>query len=215
VATAEASIGLRERKKRQTRDAILAAATRLFEARGYEHVTVAEIADAANISVKTLFTYFRSKEDLAFAGENRLRDQLVHAVAARPAGMTPVRAVARLLDHLVVQNNQDTDGLEGYHREVSGSDALQSRLRRMWENYEDALTAALVTQDNGPSTAARARLTAAMLVAMVRSLTSAEVLADVRRQESATARRDALRTWVATAESMVSCLESGFEPRPG
>ncbi len=89
--------GLRERKKRQTRAAILAAAGKLFEARGYEHVTVAEIADAANISVKTLFTYFRSKEDLAFADEYRLRDQLVEAIRSRPAGSTPVQAVAALL----------------------------------------------------------------------------------------------------------------------
>src|ERR1700689_46984 len=96
--------GLRERKKRQTRAAILAAAARLFEARGYEHVTVAEIADAASISVKTLFTYFRSKEDLAFAAEYQLRDQLVAAIRSRPAGPTPVDAVAALLDRLVVED---------------------------------------------------------------------------------------------------------------
>ena len=77
--------GLRERKKRQTRAAILAAAGELFEARGYEHVTVAEIADAASISVKTLFTYFRSKEDLAFADEHEFRDQLAHAIRSRLA----------------------------------------------------------------------------------------------------------------------------------
>ncbi|NED91890.1 helix-turn-helix transcriptional regulator, partial [Streptomyces sp. SID11233] len=59
--------GLRERKKRMTRQAILDAAEALFARDGYEGVTVAQIADRANISVKTLFTYFSSKEDLAFA----------------------------------------------------------------------------------------------------------------------------------------------------
>jgi AcrR family transcriptional regulator len=59
-------MGLRERKKLQTREALLRVSRELFEARGYDQVTVAEIADAADISVKTLFTYFRSKEDLAF-----------------------------------------------------------------------------------------------------------------------------------------------------
>jgi AcrR family transcriptional regulator len=60
-----AAEGLRERKKRLTRAAIFAAAERLFSERGFENVTVAEIADAANISVKTLFTYQRLREEAA------------------------------------------------------------------------------------------------------------------------------------------------------
>jgi len=59
-----AGMSLRERKKHLTRQALLTAADHLFAARGYDNVTVAEIADAANISVKTLFTYFASKEDI-------------------------------------------------------------------------------------------------------------------------------------------------------
>src|SRR6202035_3843130 len=59
---------LRERKKRMTREAIYAAAEALFGERGFDDVTVAEIADAANISVKTLFTYIGTKEELLFNG---------------------------------------------------------------------------------------------------------------------------------------------------
>lgn len=210
MAITEPSIGLRERKKRQTREAVLTAATQLFETRGYEHVTVAEIADAANISVKTLFTYFRSKEDLAFADEQGFRDELVRAVRTRPADRTPVQAVARLLEAQLEQNADGAEGLEGYHRRVSGSNALESRLRRMWAGYEDALTAALVSEFSGPAAAAQARLTATLLVAMVRSLTSAEVLADVQAHTTLAARQGALRAWVATAESMVSCLGGEF-----
>jgi AcrR family transcriptional regulator len=195
--------GLRERKKRQTRETILAVATEMFESRGYEHVTVAEIADAANISVKTLFTYFRSKEDLAFADEYRMRDLLVEAVSARPAGTTAVQAVAGLLDRLIV-GNDDPEGLQGFHRAIGDSDALQSRLRRMWENYEEALAGALASETEGPAAPARARLAASMLVAMVRSLVSPEVLAEVERHASPQDRRQALRAWVATAAAMVS-----------
>jgi AcrR family transcriptional regulator len=205
--------GLRERKKRQTRETILAVADRMFEARGYEHVTVAEIADAANISVKTLFTYFRSKEDLAFADEYRLRDWLVEAVSSRPAGSTPVQAVAGLLDRLVVDND-DPEGLQGFHRAIGDSDALQSRLRRMWENYEDALTVVLAGETEGPAAPARARLAASMLVAMVRSLTSPEVLAEVQRHASPDGRQQALRSWVATAAAMTSCLTSDVDVQP-
>src|SRR6202012_4020993 len=104
-----------------TRAAILAEAGELFETRGYEHVPVAEIADAANISVKTLFTYFRSKEDLAFADEHRLRDQLVAAITSRPAGSSPVQAVAALLGRLVDEGGGA--GLAGDHPGYGGGGA--------------------------------------------------------------------------------------------
>jgi AcrR family transcriptional regulator len=87
---------------RQARQALLDAAERLLEAHGYDRVTVAQIADAANISVKMLFTYFASKEDLAFGDEARLRDALVSAIAARPTGAVcqgslPLMAIALVL----------------------------------------------------------------------------------------------------------------------
>src|SRR5579875_843197 len=101
-----AGMSLRERKKHLTRQAVLAAADRLFDARGYDNVTVAEIADAANISVKTLFTYFASKEDLAFADESALRDAIVRAVTGRPAGTSAVDAVAAELRRQVQDTGQ-------------------------------------------------------------------------------------------------------------
>jgi AcrR family transcriptional regulator len=71
--------GLRERKKAETRQTISDVATRLFEARGFEPVTVAEIAAAANVSAKTVFNYFPAKEDLFFDAEDAVRDALVSA----------------------------------------------------------------------------------------------------------------------------------------
>jgi AcrR family transcriptional regulator len=207
MGTQSRPAGLRERKKQQTRDTILAVATELFETRGYDRVTVAEIADAANISVKTLFTYFRSKEDLAFSDEQQFQDEMIDAVRTRPAGMSPVQAVARLLERELERDADGAEGLEGYHRRVNGSHALESRLLRMWSGYEDALTKALEAEFAGADAAARARLTAMLLIALVRSLTSAELLADVRRR-SAAARRPALRKWITAAERMVSCLDS-------
>jgi AcrR family transcriptional regulator len=206
MSPGDRATGLRERKKRQTRETILAVANEMFEARGYEHVTVAEIADSANISVKTLFTYFRSKEDLAFADEYRFRDRIVEAVRSRAPGVTPVGAVAALLHEVIVEDGGDAEGLAGFQRRMSHSDALRSRLRRMWENYEDALTALLAEQLDGSVVAPRARLTATLLVAMVRSLTSAELLTEVGWRGSPSAQSEALHAWVDTAESIVSCL---------
>ena len=72
--------GLRERKKAETRQAISDVATRLFEARGFEAVTVAEIAAAANVSAKTVFNYFPAKEDLFFDAKD---------ASATPSGRLP------------------------------------------------------------------------------------------------------------------------------
>src|SRR3954453_21600505 len=71
--------GLRERKKRQTREAIAAAAMELFLQRGYDEVTVAEVAQAADVSEKTVFNHFPAKEDLVFS---RVDDRLAERAAA-------------------------------------------------------------------------------------------------------------------------------------
>jgi AcrR family transcriptional regulator len=198
VTRNEAATGpsLRERKKQLTRQALLAAADRLFEARGYDNVTVAEIADAANISVKTLFTYFASKEDLAFADDARLRDAITGAIAASPDGVAPVDAAAAEL-RWMVQGAEDgqVDGIEGYHRAFGDSPALQSRLRRMWSDYEDAAAAAVLSRYPGPGPAA-ARLEAMQVIALVRSLTTAEVRDLIG---AAADPRTALVNWIDTA----------------
>ena len=189
--------GLRARKKQQTHAALLREAERLFEAHGYDNVTVAQIADAANISVKTLFTYFASKEDLAFGDADRLCHQLVAAVTTRPAGAPVIDAVAACLREMVRRDDPGgpAAGLEGYHRAVGDSPALQSRLRRMWTDYEDAMTATIVatTPGIGPSSA---RLEAMLSVGLVRSLTSQEVRTAVG---SAPDPHAALLTWIETA----------------
>src|ERR671921_1055975 len=76
--------GLRERKKRAARQAIAAAARRLFAERGFDAVTVAEIAAAADVSEKTVFNHFATKEDLAFAGREERLNRLLADIAQRP-----------------------------------------------------------------------------------------------------------------------------------
>src|SRR5258707_10164090 len=88
---------LRERKKRLTREAIFDAARRLFAERGFDDVSVAQIADAANISVKTLFTYVRSKEELVFGDGPTALDAVTAAVRDRRVGETPLVAAAKAL----------------------------------------------------------------------------------------------------------------------
>jgi AcrR family transcriptional regulator len=172
------AVPLRERKRLLTRRAILDAAERLFEERGFEHVTVAEIADAANVSVKTVFVYFRSKEDLAFT-DTWLLDRCVAAVERRPAGASPAQAVAAALVAVLRDGRQAAaEGIEGFHRGYGGSPALHSRLLRMWAEYEDRLTAVLAAEAGSEATPAM-RLQAISLVGILRSFTSPEMRAAV------------------------------------
>jgi AcrR family transcriptional regulator len=208
--------GLRERKKRLTRAAIFAAAERLFGERGFENVTVAEIADAANISVKTLFTYVRAKEELLFSDDPDILDALVAAVRNRAAGQSPLDVVTATLLAAVEDDTDGSDGagrtgLEGFHRMIGQSPAVRSRLRAMWDETEDALTDALAQPGDGPRERADHRLTAAQLMVPVRTITSQEVRASVARAAQAapardrvSAEREALRDWIRQAASRLA-----------
>jgi AcrR family transcriptional regulator len=94
--------GLRERKKRLTRQRISDVATALFVARGFDDVRVAEIAEAVGVSEKTIYNYFPSKELLVFDQAEEQRTRMVAALRDRPRGMTPTAAfIAELKLELV------------------------------------------------------------------------------------------------------------------
>src|SRR3712207_4182302 len=141
--------GLRERKKRAAREAIAATAPRLFADRGFDAVTVAEVAAAANVSEKTVFNHFATKEDLAFAGREEGIAQFVAAIAGR-AATESVLDVFRAMTHTVLDvfvAGGDED-LLAVARILRGSRALQERLTVGWEAGAAALTA-VVAETSG------------------------------------------------------------------
>src|SRR4051794_14275781 len=89
--------GLRERKKEQTRRLIAETARRLFAERGFDAVTVGEVARAADVSEKTVFNYFATKEDLFYSGMEAFEDRLLGAVRDRAPGETVLAAFRRFL----------------------------------------------------------------------------------------------------------------------
>jgi AcrR family transcriptional regulator len=89
--------GLRERKKQQTRETIARVALELFAEHGYEETTLADIADAADVSKRTIFAYFESKEDILFCDEPTIYEQLKDKLEHRPAGSTTVDALREFL----------------------------------------------------------------------------------------------------------------------
>src|ERR1700761_7333903 len=92
--------GLRERKKRETRQHISDVATRLFIARGFEEVTVDEVAVAAGVSKMTVFNYFPRKEDLFFDRSDDAQELLRAALAGR-GRRSPVAALRALAHDMV------------------------------------------------------------------------------------------------------------------
>ena len=136
--------GLRARKKRVAREAIAATARRLFAERGFDAVTVAEIAAAADVSEKTVFNHFPTKEDLAFAGREEGIARLVADITERAAG-TPVLDVfraltANVMDGFVAPGDED---LLAVAKIIRGSRTLQERLTVGWESGAAAITAAI------------------------------------------------------------------------
>ena len=121
--------GLRERKKRAAREAIAATARRLFAERGFDAVTVAEIAAASDVSEKTVFNHFATKEDLAFAGREQGITQFVTAIADRPPASSVLdvfRATTHtVLDVFVAGGDED---LLAVAKIIRGSRTLQERL---------------------------------------------------------------------------------------
>ncbi|MBT2383642.1 TetR family transcriptional regulator [Streptomyces sp. ISL-11] len=85
--------GLRERKKRRTRETLIRSALELFALKGYERTTVDEIAEAADVSQRTFFRYFANKEEVALAVQDSVESHFFTALRARPASESPLTAL--------------------------------------------------------------------------------------------------------------------------
>jgi AcrR family transcriptional regulator len=169
-----ATSGLRERKKQRTRATIAAVARQLFDERGFDDVTVAEIAQAAEVSPKTLFSYFATKEDLLFEGESELREMILAGIRDRSRGTTVLSAVRQQIEGLATTQGEAAlaVALDGLLRGLGKNVTLHARLRLMWERYEDAVAALLAQETGTTANDARARMVAVQVVALYRLLTS-------------------------------------------
>jgi AcrR family transcriptional regulator len=89
--------GLRERKKQKTRETIISVALALFAKQGYEQTTIAEIADAAEVSPRTIFAYFPSKEDILFSDVPEIHERFARALEHRAEGVTALDALRNII----------------------------------------------------------------------------------------------------------------------
>jgi AcrR family transcriptional regulator len=148
-ATAAANEGLRERKKRQMRAAIATAAMTLFRERGFDAVTIADVARAADVSEKTIFNYFPAKEDLVFREGGARRAAVVEAIRSRAPGesfVAPFRAAT--MEFLDRVERDPVDEIVAIPRLVAGSTALRDRLFLGWEE-ESAVLGPVLAEEAG------------------------------------------------------------------
>ncbi|HJP73254.1 MAG TPA: helix-turn-helix domain-containing protein [Pseudonocardiaceae bacterium] len=139
--------GRRERKKAQTRTALADAAMRLFTERGYDEVTVTEVAEAADVSVTTLFKHFPGgKESLVFDQDTSQQEALVAAVRDRGAEQSILDALRTHLKSLHDYSPVERALLEQLNGLVRRSKSLTEYADRMWLRHEKALAEAIAIE---------------------------------------------------------------------
>lgn len=134
--------GLRERKKRRTRQHINEVATALFVRRGFDQVTIAEVAEAAEVSVNTVYNYFPTKEDLVLPPEEASPQRLADIVRARPAGQSAAGAVLEQLRAEVARRDRKLGLSPGFGPVLAMMRAAPTLLARL-EALGGQMTAAL------------------------------------------------------------------------
>lgn len=144
--------GLRERKKERTRREIAEAARRLFGERGFDAVTVAEVAAAAEVSEATVFNYFPTKEDLFYSGLEAFEEALLDAVRDRAPGESALAAFGRFITEprglLASPDPKAAERQAAITRVIEESPALLAREQRILAGYIDSL-AELLREETG------------------------------------------------------------------
>jgi AcrR family transcriptional regulator len=154
-------LGLRERKKQQTRETIARVALELFAERGYDETTLADIAEAADVSPRTIFAYYESKEDILFCGGPSL-EELSQALDQRLPGTTTVDAIREYLGSLPPPDEETILR----KKVIMTTPSVQVRHRARHAALEPVLTRS-IARDLGAARAddLRARLAAASVLA--------------------------------------------------
>lgn len=192
--------GLRERKKLQTRTAIVTAALELFEQQGFEATTIEDIAAAADISPRTFFRYFESKQDVVMAHTNDKGDDLGTRVEARPAHEGPVEALRQTILAQLSALVAADDTVLREMRVMMSSPELRAMALDHFHEHQEQLAAALAVRMNQPPDALGPHVLAGVF--------STAVWAAVDRWVAEGADRDRL---VPMVDEVFRMLASGFD----
>ena len=158
--------GLRERKRRETHMRIQEAARTLFVARGYDATKLEDIADAANLSRRTLFHYFKSKDDILMSMAGGMGEALVQGLNAQPPGKSPLATMMNAMKDIAAA--QPHDELLIFDKVMRSSEAVLARKRANYILSEEVLFEAMQLRWPDPAMREELRLAANMVLSVVR-----------------------------------------------
>jgi AcrR family transcriptional regulator len=174
VPKVDEELGLRERKKQRTRVLIAETARALFAERGFDAVSVAEIARVAEVSEATVYNYFPTKEDLVYYGMEAFEEEMLAAIRTRPAGESVLVAFGRFATEprgfLAAPDEFSARALLDASRMIATSPALLARERQILARYTDAIAGLLAEETGAGPKDLAPRVVAAALVGLHASL---------------------------------------------
>jgi AcrR family transcriptional regulator len=200
METSGPSPGLRERKKQKTRDTISKVALELFAERGYEQTTIAEIADAAEVSPRTIFAYFPSKEDIVFCDLPDTEERLAQALRERPEGETALDALREFIAASLL--NPDRNRLLR-KRILASNRSLKRAERAHFGRFEQLMTEAIAEDLRAGADDFRPQIVAAALVAAFSTMQD--------HDPSAPPESDSPEHALAVIDDVIGFLRGGLE----
>ncbi len=201
---------LRERKKEQTRRLIAETARRLFAERGFDAVTVAEVAREADVSQATVFNYFPTKEDLFYSGLEAFEEALLSAIRNREPNESVLDAFGRFVLEprglLAATEPEAVEHLAAITRTITDSRALLAREQRIFDRYTASLAALIAEETGAGPDEVEPRVAATALLGVHRAL-----IDYTRRQINAGVRNPQLAPRVrAQGRKALALLERGL-----
>jgi AcrR family transcriptional regulator len=157
--------GLRERKKQRTREGIVEAALALFERRGYDETTIDDVAEAAQVSPRTVFRYFTSKEDLVFLGQDEENRRVAALILGTPRGAAPIDTLMHATRTVLLPMQASSEQIVRSHRLIQRTPALRAYKGKLFQTVEELITSALVPAHGTRREALQGRMLAAVYLA--------------------------------------------------
>jgi AcrR family transcriptional regulator len=212
-----ARVGLRERKKQKTRQAIVEVAARLFSEQGYSDTPLAQVAEEAEVALSTIFNYFPGKPDIVFAGLDEIIRSAHERVVERPEGEPAVDAVVSWVGDVLPEVERPyTTGFMLFPQVIAAEPELHAEERLRVALLEDELAKAFARDLGEAANGMRARVLAAIAVGGMVDVWNDWYahhagVADVDLTEVTTLKADYLRGALAAGLQAIQLLP----PQPG
>jgi AcrR family transcriptional regulator len=172
--------GMREKKKERTRETIVHVALQLFEEKGFEAATVEEIAAAADVSPRTFFRYFTSKEDVVFLGQDEENAAMIELLRARPADEPPLDSLLRTTRLLFAKGREMFGHAPRGLRLIQRTPALRARKRQALDEMQDILVNGLIGKRTSKAEALRLRVLVATYLAALNEVMNAWIVSGAK-----------------------------------